>query len=83
MLLLQPWPIAHFHPEPKIRMNIHNFDPVNEEGSKSWCIQSSEPTKGKGILLPQNPPVESLVTDDPEEVRSDIDADDASVASSK
>ncbi len=82
MLLLQPWPIAHFHPEPKIRMNIHNFDPVHEEGSKSWCIQSSESTKEKGILLPQNPQ-QPTVTDDPEEVRSQVDVDDASVASSK
>ncbi len=81
MLLLQPRPIAHFHPEPKIRMNIHNFDPVNEEGSKSWCIQSSESTKEQGIL-PQNPQ-QPTVTDDPEEVRSQVDVDDASVASSK
>ncbi len=39
MLLLQPRSIAHFHPEPKIRMNIRTFDPVNEGESKSWCIQ--------------------------------------------
>ncbi len=47
---------------------------------------SSESTKEKGLLLPQNqhqPLVEALVTDVPEEVRSDVDADDASVASSK
>ncbi len=83
MLLLQPWPIAHFHPEPKIRMNIRTFDPVNVEGSKSWCIQSSESTKEKGILLPQNPQQPPVVTDDPEEVRSQVDVDDASVSSSK
>ena len=47
---------------------------------------SSEFAKEKGLLLPQNqqqPPVEALGTDDPEEVRSHVDADDASVASSK
>ncbi len=44
---------------------------------------SSESTKEKGLLLPQNqqqPPVEALV---PEEVRSHVDTYDASVASSK